>query len=225
MTAKLFNVLIADDSEVDRFLFKRAVKSVAPQLNVVGEFENGDEVIAYISGQAPYGDRALHPLPDLLVLDSRMPGKGGIEVLEWLRAHDFPSVKVAFFADSSATELKPRALALGASFFFAKAVRSDELLRVARTLQMELERGRDRKVVLRHRQTEAYYRGLCQWTLLPQEAMEFASFEKAAHYAQDQYLAPEVEVMLIFTETGQSFSFPFPEQPGAKTPDDSSGPW
>lgn len=207
---KLFNVLIADDSEVDRFLLKRAMKSVAPQLQVVGEFENGNHVIAYLAGEGPYADRGQYPFPDLLVLDSRMPGKGGIEVLEWLRTVNFTQLKVAFLADSSAVALKPRALALGADYFFPKAVRSEELLRVARTLQVELERGTDRKVLLRHRQTKAYYQGPCEWTPLSPEAKEFESFEKAAQYAHDQNLAADVEVMLIFTETGQSFSFPFP---------------
>ena len=217
MSSKMFNVLIADDSEVDRFLLKRAMTSVAPQLRVVGEFDTGDGVIAYLAGHEGYGDRAQHPFPDLLVLDSRMPGKGGIEVLEWLRPRDFSRLKVAFFADSSAEMLKPRALALGASFFFSKAVRSDELLRVARTLQLELERATDRKVLLRHRQTKSYYQGPCHWTPLFPDALEFASFEKAAQYAYDQNLAPDVEVMLVFTETGQMFSFPFPSSHRPKT--------
>jgi DNA-binding NarL/FixJ family response regulator len=217
MSSKVFNVLIADDSEVDRFLLKRAMTSVAPQLRVVGEFDTGDGVIAYLAGHEGYADRAQHPFPDLLVLDSRMPGKGGIEVLEWLRPRDFSQLKVAFFADSSAEMLKPRALALGASFFFSKAVRSDELLRVARTLQLELERATDRKVLLRHRQTRAYYQGPCHWTPLFPDALEFASFEKAAQYAHDQNLAPDVEVMLVFTETGQMFSFPFPNSHRPKT--------
>jgi CheY-like chemotaxis protein len=86
MSPKLFNVLIADDSEVDRFLLKRAIANIAPQLRVVDEFTSGDGVIAYLSGETPYGDREKYPLPDLLVLDSRMPGKGGIEVLEWLKS-------------------------------------------------------------------------------------------------------------------------------------------
>lgn len=211
MNAKLFNVLIADDSEVDRFLLRRAIKNVAPRLVVAGETEDGDKVIAYLSGEGPYADRELYPFPDLLVLDSRMPGKSGIEVLEWLRTEDFPQLKVAFLADTSATALKPQALALGADYFFAKAVRSEEVLRVARTLQLELERGTGRKVLLRHCQTKAYYRGPCEWTPLTPEAKEFESFEKAAQYAHDQNLAAEVEVMLLFTETGQSFSFPFPD--------------
>ena len=211
MKLKFYNVLIADDSEVDRFLLKRAIKSVAPQLSVVGEFDTGDGAIAYLSGNGVYADRAQHPFPDLLVLDSRMPGKGGIDVLKWLRTRDFTQLKIAFFADSSATTLKPEALALGASYFFPKAVRTDELLRVARTLQTELERGAGRKVLLRHRQTKAYYQGPCEWTPLYDDACEFASFDRAAHYAHEQNLVQDVEVVLVFTENGQMFSFPFPK--------------
>lgn len=210
MNSKFFNVLIADDSEVDRFLLKRAFGCVAPQLRIVGEFDNGDGAIAYLSGEMPYGDREQYPFPDLLVLDSRMPGKGGIDVLEWVRARGLSQLKVAFFADSSAVELKPRALALGASFFFTKAVRSEELLRIARTLQLELARGTGRKILLRHRHSKTFYQGACQWTPLAQAAWDFESFERAAHYAQEHNLASDVEVLLVFTETGQSFAFPFP---------------
>ena len=119
---------------------------------------------------------------------------------------------------SSAATLRPQALALGADYFFAKAVRSDELLRVARTLYLELERGSGRKVLLRHRQSKSFYQGPCQWTPLYPEAREFETFDKAVHYAQDQNLAPEVEVMLVFTETGQMFSFPFPSPDRFKSP-------
>src|SRR5580704_11872737 len=149
MNPKLFNVVMADDSEVDRFLLKRAFKSVAPQLHVAAEFDTGSAVISYLSGEYPYSDREQYPVPHLLVLDSRMPGKDGIEVLQWVRSRDFPQLKVAFFADSSAVVLKPRAMELGATFFFNKAVRSGDLFRIARTLRMELERGTGQKILLR----------------------------------------------------------------------------
>ncbi len=221
MKEKIYNVLIVDDSEVDRFFLRRAIQGVAPQLHIVGELDNGDDAVAWLSGKDKYADRGHHPLPDLLVLDSRMPGRNGIEVLDWLRARDFSSLKVAFFADSSAATLKPQALAKGANYFFPKTVYSSELLRVARTLQMELERGNKRKVLLRHRQSQAYYQGPCQWTPFFPEAREFESFERAVHHARNENLTRDVEVMLAFTETGQMFSFPFPKS-GA--PEDDSVP-
>jgi hypothetical protein len=102
-------------------------------------------------------------------------------------------------------------LALGANYFFAKSVRANDLLRVARTLQMELERSKTRKVLLRHRNTKAFYQGPCLWTPFFREAVEFDSFEQAVHHAHDEDLTRDVEVMLAFTETGQMFSFPFPK--------------
>jgi CheY-like chemotaxis protein len=211
MNEKLFNVLIVDDSETDRFFLRRAINSAAPQLHVVAELDNGDAAVAYLSGKGEYADRARHPLPDLLVLDSRMPGRDGVEVLEWLRTQEFPRLKVAFFADSSAVVLKPKALALGANFFFSKTVHSNELMRTAHNLQTELERDNGRKVLLRHRSTKAYYQGPCQWTLFCPEAMEFDTFERAATHAHSENLTSDVEVMLVFGETGQSFAFPFPK--------------
>ena len=211
MNEKLFNVLIVDDSETDRFFLRRAMGSAAPLLQVVGELDNGDDAVAYLAGKGEYNDRSRYPLPDLLVLDSRMPGRDGIEVLEWVRAQEFSRLKVAFFADSSAAILKPKALALGANFFFSKSVYSKELMRTVHSLQTELERGNGRKVLLRHRSTRAYYQGPCQWTPFHPEAMEFDTFERAAHHAHSENLTSDVEVMLLFGETGQSFAFPFPK--------------
>jgi DNA-binding NarL/FixJ family response regulator len=211
MNEKKFNVLLVDDSETDRFFLRRAMGSSAPLLQVVGELDNGDEAVAYLAGKGEYADRGRHPLPELLVLDSRMPGRNGMEVLEWVRTQEFPRMKVAFFADSSAAILKPRALALGANFFFPKSVYSNELMRTVHSLQVELERGNGRKVLLRHRATRAYYQGPCQWTPFCPDALEFDTFEHAAHHAHSENLTSAVEVMLVFGETGQSFAFPFPK--------------
>src|SRR5579863_6350591 len=103
MNRKVHRVLIADDSEVERFLLKRALQNGAPRLEVISELETGDEVIAYLAGDGPFADRAQHPLPQLVFLDLRMPRKGGLEVLEWLRNRPKGDFKVAVLADSSGT--------------------------------------------------------------------------------------------------------------------------
>ena len=43
------------------------------------------EAIAYLKGEAGYADRKAHPLPQLMVLDLRMPRLNGFELLGWLR--------------------------------------------------------------------------------------------------------------------------------------------
>jgi len=101
MSERQFAVLIADDDEKDRALLTKTIRRHASHLKVVGEAANGEEVVAYLTGEGEYADREKNPLPKLLILDVRMPRMTGIEVLEWLRAQGFPDLKVALLADSA----------------------------------------------------------------------------------------------------------------------------
>ena len=140
MNRKVHRVLIADDSEVERFLLKRALQNGAPRLEVISELETGDEVIAYLAGDGPFADRAQHPLPQLVFLDLRMPRKGGLEVLEWLRNRPKGDFKVAVLADSSGTMFRSQALELGADYFFSKIAHGGEMAKMAGDLQSDLDK-------------------------------------------------------------------------------------
>ena len=83
------NVLIADDLEIDRWLLKDAFHSTASCFKVVGEVEDGEQVIAYLAGRGQYADRERFPFPDVLLMDLMMPRKNGFEVLEWLESNRF----------------------------------------------------------------------------------------------------------------------------------------
>ncbi len=138
MKKRVHKVLIADDSEVERFLLKRALKNGAPRLEVISELETGDEVIAYLAGDGRFSDREQHPLPHLVFLDLRMPRKGGLEVLEWLQSQprDF---KVAVLADSSGTTFGSKALELGADYFFSKIAHGPDMAKMVEGLQADLD--------------------------------------------------------------------------------------
>jgi CheY-like chemotaxis protein len=114
-----FFVLVADDSDDDRLLIKTALQR-ATRLKLVGEATDGLETIAYFKGQGPFGDRERFPLPDLLLLDLKMPGKDGFEVLEWLGTQPLEKLNVVVLTDSMQPEHLQRALNLGADFFQVK---------------------------------------------------------------------------------------------------------
>lgn len=139
MSQRSHSVLIADDSEVERFLLKRALQRGAPRLQVVSELETGDEVIAYLAGEGQFADREQHPVPKLVFLDLRMPRKGGLEVLAWLQTRPHPDFKVAVLADSSGTNFRSKALELGADYFLSKIAHGHEMIRLVEGLQSDLD--------------------------------------------------------------------------------------
>jgi two-component system response regulator AtoC len=110
-------ILIADDSAAIRDVLREALIDEGYD---VAEAASGDEVLAVFNdGEGP--------VPDLALMDIRMPGKDGIEVLRTLRAagdSELPIiVMTAFGSASTAIE----AMKLGAFDYIAKPFELDEV--------------------------------------------------------------------------------------------------
>jgi DNA-binding NarL/FixJ family response regulator len=90
--ARTYTILVADDSHDDVALLKRAF-STSQTAEVLEVLSTGDQVIDYFEGKGRYSDRRVHPIPDVLILDLRMPAKNGFEVLEHLRNRALPIPK------------------------------------------------------------------------------------------------------------------------------------
>ena len=127
-------VLMVDDSEDDCLLIRAAVEQMG-RLHLIGSVANGEEVIAYLKGTGQYADRAVHPVPDLLLLDLKMPGKDGFQVLEWLQTQPFPDMIVVVLSGCEhSTDLK-RALDLGADYCHPKEGSSAKRLDLVKRLE------------------------------------------------------------------------------------------
>src|SRR5881296_1298924 len=77
-------ILVADDSEEDILLIRKAFER-GHITNPFFAVKSGDEAISYLKGEGKYSNRDEYPLPGLLLLDLKMPGTDGFEVLCWIR--------------------------------------------------------------------------------------------------------------------------------------------
>jgi DNA-binding NarL/FixJ family response regulator len=135
-----FTVVIADDDAEDRQFLKECLNSTT-KLQVIGEMASGTELIGYLSGEAPFQDRARHPLPDLLIIDSIMPKLEAGEILAWLKAHPMPGLKVIVFSGFPTSDAGAYFIKNGAHGFFYKTGESHQLKSITREIETHLLNG------------------------------------------------------------------------------------
>jgi CheY-like chemotaxis protein len=128
-------VLIAEDDPTDVFLLQRAFAAaqVPATLHVV---RDGQEAIDYLEGQDGFSDRSTYPLPDLILLDLKMPRMNGFDVLGWLRQK--PGLKrllVTVLTSSDQPTDINRAYDLGANSYLVKPHGSHDLTELVRRVQ------------------------------------------------------------------------------------------
>ena len=120
-------ILLAEDTRDDVELFRRALQRSGLQ-NPLHVVRNGDEAINYLLGEGQYADRARFPMPHLLLLDSKMPGKSGCEVLKWVRERpELSAVAVIILGGSGSPNEEDTAYRLGALGYHIKPATTEEL--------------------------------------------------------------------------------------------------
>jgi len=127
-------ILLAEDNEDDVLLIRMAFKrsTIENPMRVVGD---GREVIRYLQGLGPYSDRKKYPVPQLLLLDLKMPNVDGFEVLTWIRKQpEWKSLPAVVLTTSFYGPDIKRAYTLGANSFLTKPADFDEFVAAVRQL-------------------------------------------------------------------------------------------
>jgi len=128
-------VLIAEDNPDDALLLRRALQKagILARLKIVSD---GEEMLLYLQAKGAYADRANNPLPNLIILDLKMPRRSGLEVLQWIS--DNPQLIVVPTIVLSASNLENdvrTAYNLGANTYFVKPTTFEELVETMRMVE------------------------------------------------------------------------------------------
>ena len=115
-------VLICDDQALVRAGF-RSILGARPEIEVVGEAENGAEAIALTERRQP----------DVILMDIRMPILDGVEATRRLVARGSPA-RILILTTFDLDEYVHAAIRAGASGFLLKDVRPTELLEAIRVV-------------------------------------------------------------------------------------------
>jgi len=110
-------VLLVDDHEVVRLGLMTLIND-RPDMEVVGEAGTTAEAVAAVARLRP----------DVVLMDIRMPGEGGIEATRQISAR-YPTTRVVILTSFADDELVVKAISAGAAGYVLKQVGNQELLR------------------------------------------------------------------------------------------------
>ncbi len=86
MVQKSFHILIVEDEEAHAALTERAIRK-AGHANRIDIVTDGEQALDYLFNRRKYSDAVKFPCPGLVLLDIKLPGIDGIEVLKKIKEH------------------------------------------------------------------------------------------------------------------------------------------
>ncbi len=115
-------ILLVEDDDNDRALFEIALDLSG--LNIwLRSVQSCQEAIQYLVGTHPSFQHSLPPLPDVIVLDVKMPGVNGFDFLAWRKASgSFSSIPVVVFSGDKLGQDTAKAKEMGADWCLAKPI-------------------------------------------------------------------------------------------------------
>jgi CheY-like chemotaxis protein len=128
-------VLLVEDRTDDVLLILRAFEraGISNPLQVV---KSGEEALQYLQGSLRFADRSRYPLPQLILLDLKLTGMDGFEVLNWIRQEsDIRSVPVLVLTSSDRIQDVNRAYNLGANSFLVKPLEFENYAALGKLLR------------------------------------------------------------------------------------------
>lgn len=113
-------ILLVDDNEAEELLVSHALKRAGVKRELI-MVRTAEEAMDYLSGKGPYADRERYPMPAVVLLDMRMPGMDGFDVLVWRQKQpQLADLPLLAYTNSTAVSDIQRISQLGAQDYLLK---------------------------------------------------------------------------------------------------------
>ena len=123
----LENIMLVDDSHNDAILLSRSLARAGLEDRLI-HIHDPRQAIAYLEGAGKYADRNEHPLPDLLLLDLKMPEIDGFQLLSWARRQPhLAGLIIVVVTRTDDRRLIEMCYRLGANSFLSKDANIEEM--------------------------------------------------------------------------------------------------
>lgn len=130
MNGATLHILLVEDNADHADLLLRQLETFPVPLRF-HQVEDGEAALDYVFGHHPYSDRAQFPMPDVVLLDWRLPRLDGEEVLRRLKNNPATArLPVVVLTTSEAERDLAAAIELRADKFLTKPADRQTLLRL-----------------------------------------------------------------------------------------------
>ena len=127
-------ILVVEDDADEALLIQRSLAGSGVANSII-TVRSGEEAIQYLNGEGPFEDRLAHALPCLMLLDLRIQGMQGLDLLRWIRSnprcHRLPVVVLTHCGEQAVID---RAYDLGANSFLIKPPDLESLRKLLKTI-------------------------------------------------------------------------------------------
>jgi len=125
-------ILLVEDNKMDVALTLDAFRE-ARLSNKIHVAVNGEEAIHYLLGEGKFADREKFPLPNIILLDLKMPGIDGMEVLRRVKStNGIKRIPVIILTSSKEEGDRAMSYDLGANSYLVKPISFEGFLDVVK---------------------------------------------------------------------------------------------
>jgi two-component system response regulator YesN len=127
----MYSIIIADDEALERKALRSIIRNQVPEIGSIEEAENGQVAL----------DKARKLMPDIMLLDIKMPRVNGIDVAREVKTI-LPDCKIILLSGYTYFNYAREAVNIGIQDFLVKPVEDEELVSALQVALQSLEKGR-----------------------------------------------------------------------------------